>query len=171
VLGAYLYLWAGRPADAERLLRESYAILDQLGEKAYLSTVAALLARALDELGSHDEEIDQLTQVSQAAAGKDDMLSQILWRGARARLLGRQGATGAAERLAREAVRLAEAIDYLNVRGDALMDLADVLRSAGREPDALAAVERAGRLYERKGNLASAAKARSLLTDIHGLAG
>jgi len=170
-VGAYLYLWAGRPADAERLLRESYAILDQLGEKAYLSTVAALLARALDELGNHDEEIDQLTQVSQAAAGKDDVLSQILWRGARARLLGRQGATGAAERLAREAVRLAEAIDYLNVRGDALMDLADVLRSAGREPDALAAVERAGRLYERKGNLASAAKARSLLTDIHGLAG
>jgi predicted ATPase/class 3 adenylate cyclase len=170
-VGAYLYFWAGRPADAERLLRDSYAILDQLGEKAYLSTVAALLARALDELGGHDEEIDQLTQASQAAAGKDDVLSQILWRGARARLLGRRGAAAAAERLAREAVRLAEAIDYLNVHGDALMDLADVLRSGGRQPDALAAAERAVRLYERKGNVASAAKARTLLTDTHGLAG
>jgi tetratricopeptide (TPR) repeat protein len=170
-IGAYLYFWAGRPAEAERLLRESYTVLDQLGEKAYLSTVAALLARALDELGDHDDEIDRLTRVSQAAAGKDDMLSQILWRGTRAKLLVRQGAAAEAEWLAREAVWLAEAIDYLFVRGDALMDLADVLRSTGHQRDALAAVDHAVGFYERKGNLASLAKARSLRTDIHGVVG
>jgi class 3 adenylate cyclase/tetratricopeptide (TPR) repeat protein len=170
-VGGYLYLWAGRPADAERLLRQSYTILDQLGEKAYLSTVAPLLARALDELGDHDEEIEQLTRVSQAAAGKDDMLSQILWRGTRAKLLARHGAGAEAERLAREAVWLAEAIDYLFVRGDALLDLADVLRSTGHQRDALAAVDHAVGCYERKGNLASLARARSLRTDLHGLVG
>jgi hypothetical protein len=166
-VGAYLYLWAGRPAEAERLLRESYAILDQLGEKAYLSTVAALLARALDELGDGGEEAERLTHVSQAAAAKDDLLSQILWRSTRAKLLARHGEAVVAERLAREAVWLGEAIDYLNVRGDALMDLAEVLRSTGRQRDALAAAEHAARLYERKGNVASAAKARTLLAGIN----
>jgi tetratricopeptide (TPR) repeat protein len=170
-VGGYLYLLAGRPAEAERLLRESYTILDQLGEKAYLSTVAALLARALDALGNDDEEIERLTRVSQEAAAKDDMLSQILWRGVRARPLARQGAVAEAERLAREALRLAETIDYLSVHGDALVDLAYVLRHGGRQRDALSAVERALRLYERKGNLASAETARSLRADIHGLVG
>jgi hypothetical protein len=108
---------------------------------------------------------------AQAAAGKDDMLSQILWRGTRAKLLVRQGAAAEAERLAREAVWLAEAIDYLFVRGDALMDLADVLRSTGHQRDALAAADHAVGFYERKGNLASLAKARSLRTDIHGVVG
>lgn len=51
------------------------------------------------------------------------------------------------------------------------MVFVDLVGSTELNEELWAAVERAGRLYERTGNLASAAKARSLLTDIHGLAG
>jgi hypothetical protein len=42
------------------------------------------------------------------------------------------------------------------------VDLAEVLRLAGRAEEASAALERAVELYERKGNSVSAGKARAL---------
>jgi tetratricopeptide (TPR) repeat protein len=139
-----------------------------LGEDTYRLVRDAVVVDPITPLALKGKSLPvaafRLRTVHPGAAGSDDVLSQILWRGARARLLGRQGEVAAAERLAREAVRLAGTIDYPNVHGDALLDLAAVLRSGGRQPDALAAVERAVQHYERKGNVASAAKARTLLT-------
>ena len=55
------------------------------------------------------------------------MISQVLWRTARAKIRAESGDTEGAEALAREAVRLAEATELLNTQGDALLDLASVL--------------------------------------------
>ena len=68
-----------------------------------------------------------------------------------------------AERLAHEAVAIAERTDALNVQGDALCDLAEVLAAAGRTDEAAQALEQALERYERKKNLAMAARVRPRL--------
>jgi hypothetical protein len=51
------------------------------------------------------------------------------------------------------------------LQGDALLHLADALRAGRRATDAVAAAERALSLYEGKGNLVSAARARAALNE------
>ena len=95
-------------------------------------------------------------------AAPDDVMSQVLWRTARAKVRAERGDAESAEALAREAVRLAEGTELLNTQGDALLDLATVLTAAGRREEALAAAEEAAQRYEQKGNraLARASAAR-----------
>jgi hypothetical protein len=69
----------------------------------------------------------------------------------------------AAAELAREAVAFAAESDFLDAHRDALRDLAEVHRVAGRADDARSALEQALQLYEQKGNVVSAGKARALL--------
>ena len=66
-----------------------------------------------------------------------------------------------AERLAAEAVRLAEPTDMLTMRGDALLDQAAVLAAAGRPDDAARAALAALALYRAKGNRPGAALAQA----------
>ena len=73
----------------------------------------------------------------------------------------RQGRAEAAAALAREAVALAERTDFPTVRADALLDLAAVLDGAAAE----AAARQALALYEAKGDVVSAARARARLAD------
>jgi hypothetical protein len=126
-----------------------------MGEKSLLSTVAALLAGALNAQG-RDDEAEGLTTVSERTAGPDDLLSQVLWRGARARARAAAGRLADAEALARAAVELAERTDYLDLRGDAATTLADVLFAAEATGEGGASARAALELYERKGNVVSA---------------
>jgi alkanesulfonate monooxygenase SsuD/methylene tetrahydromethanopterin reductase-like flavin-dependent oxidoreductase (luciferase family) len=71
-----------------------------------------------------------------------------------------------AEALAREAVELARSTDFLNAQGDTLVDLAEILSLAGRPAEAAAALDEAVALYERKGNVVSASRARSALAAV-----
>ena len=61
--------------------------------------------------------------------------------------------------LAREGVALAADSEYVGLHADVLLDLAEVLRLAGRSEEAEAAAVEAVRLYERKGNVAGMARA------------
>jgi Flp pilus assembly protein TadD len=81
----------------------------------------------------------------------------------RATMLARRGELEEAERLGREAVNWSQRTDFLNWRGDVLLDLAEVLRAAGKPDEARTAVEQALALYEQKGNVVSANAARRLL--------
>jgi hypothetical protein len=54
-------------------------------------------------------------------------------------------------------------MDDLNLHGDALMDLAEVLSMGGRVSEADPAIEAAIGLFELKGNLVSAARATETL--------
>ena len=148
-------LLAGNPAAAERELRAGLATLEAIGEKGNLSTVAAYLAEAL-AAQEQDEEAFAYTSLSELASSEADVTSHVAWRAARASIRARAGDFGEAERLAREAVSKAAGTDYLNLHGDALSRLADVLRLAGRENEAAAAALEAVALYEAKGNVVAA---------------
>jgi predicted ATPase/class 3 adenylate cyclase len=151
---------AGTPEAAADVLRGSYATLDEMGEHGFSSTIAGFLAQALYAQGDY-QEAGRFSRASQVAAAPDDVISQMLWRTSRAKILARQGELERAEALAREAVRLGEPTDLVNTRADALSDLGEVLALAGRREDAVAALEEAARLYERKGNLTALERARS----------
>jgi predicted ATPase/class 3 adenylate cyclase len=152
---------AGTPGEAVETLRESFTTLDEGGERAYLSTVAAFLAHALQAEGK-DAEAERFARESEQAASPDDRISQMLWRTARAKILARRGELDAAEMLAREAIGVGEPTDLLTTRADAHCDLAEVLALAGRREESLVALEQAAELYERKGNVTGLARAREL---------
>ena len=160
---ALVEMLAGRPAVAEAQLRPGYAKLERMGERALLATTAALLAQAVYAQHRLDEA-EELCRQSASIAAPEDVATQAMWRGLRARIRADAGDLEEAEALGREAVRLAEPTDLLMVRGDALFDLAEVLWMAERASEAEASARRGLELYERKGNLVSAGRARSRLT-------
>jgi len=162
---AWRLLLADDPVTAERELLAAYEFLAAAGEKGYLSTVAAFLAKALYAQGRY-QEADEFARRGREAAATGDVISQITWRGVTAKVLARSGRFAEAEALAREGVDLAQATDWLEIHGNALMDLAEVVRVAGRSDEAVAAIEAAVELYERKGIVVSAAKARALIAEL-----
>ena len=113
----------------------------------------------------------RFAEESRALSATDDLDAQPRWRVALARTLARRGEHADAERLAREALTLLEPTDFIDLQADAFDALADVLRTAGRRDDAVAAVERAFVLHERKGNVVSAARSRSLLDQLRATPG
>ncbi len=156
-------LLAGDPSAAERIWRASYETLEPLGERGNLSTIAAFLAEARYEQDA-DEEAQELTEVSERAASDDDPTSQIAWRVTRAKVLARRGRLERAEELAREAVSRADETEWPNLRGTARTSLAQVLLAAGRTDEAARSAEEAVEIYEAKGNLPAAARARDLIS-------
>jgi hypothetical protein len=168
VLQASIQMYAGISAliardhvAAEQQLRAGYDLLDRIGERGYLSTMAAFLARAVYELGRLDEA-EELTRVSEEAASPDDVGSQLIWRGSRAKLLARRGDNAGAD-LAVEAVSLARSTDFVNVQADTLVDLAETLQLLERPEAARPAFEEALTLYGAKGNHVSAATVEQAL--------
>ena len=166
-LEAFVRLLAGQPELAEAPLRADVETLSSMSEASALATSTALLAQAVYAQGRRDEAAD-LCRTLERRAPQDDVVSQAIRRGVQARILAHEGRCEQADALAREAIALVEPTDLLSHRGDAMLDLAAVLRiCAGTE--AADAATRAGiALYELKGNEAAAARARSLLGDRQG---
>jgi predicted ATPase/class 3 adenylate cyclase len=169
VLRAGISLYAGvielladDAAAAERELRAGVLALEAMGEKGRQSTAAAMLARAVYEQGRYGEA-EELTRISEQAATPEDSISQVMWRQTRAKALARRGRIDEGEAVAREAVELAAACDFLNVRGDGLLDLAEILALAGRGAESRPLIEEAIALYEAKGNVVSRARAEARL--------
>jgi tetratricopeptide (TPR) repeat protein len=159
---ASVELLAGEPAAAELTLSRGYHRLEAMGEQSLLATTAAMLAQAAFARGDYDAAFDY-SVASERSAAPDDLSAQVIWRGARAKILALRGDYGAAEMLAREAVRLTEPNDFVTVRADALFDLGDTLDCAGKGVEAEDAVRDALELYVAKGNVVSAERARSWL--------
>jgi class 3 adenylate cyclase/tetratricopeptide (TPR) repeat protein len=160
--GLILELLAGDPQAAAALGERGCRILEEAGERAWLSTGSCRYAEALYELGRLDEA-EQWARKGSELADSEDASAQNLARQVRAKVLARRGQHAEAERLAREAVTLGETTDDLSGRGDALQDLAEVLELDGRRDEAAAALQEAFQLYERKGALVPAARARERL--------
>jgi hypothetical protein len=81
-------------------------------------------------------------------------------------VLAARGDLEGAERTARDAVEMFADAQTPNLQGDLCLDLAEVLRRAGRPSDAADAVRAALDLFERKGNRPAAAQARELLAEL-----
>jgi predicted ATPase len=154
-------LLAGDLAAAESELRADYRRLEEMGERNYISTTAGLLADVLYRQG-RDHESAEFAGVCEHLAFPGDVASQFLWRCVRGKLRARQGAIDEAESLLSAAMALIEASDQIDGQGNGLMDLAEVRELAGAPADAAALSERAAGLFERKGNVVSALKARQL---------
>ena len=116
-------LLAGDPAAAAEIGAEGCRVLEEQGDKSLLSTAAGNLARALYALDRLDEA-DAWAGRAAEVGGSQDAFTQMLWRQVRAKVLARGGENVEAERLAGEAVEIAEGTDFLNGQGDAKADLA-----------------------------------------------
>jgi tetratricopeptide (TPR) repeat protein len=112
------------------------------------------------------EEALEVTGVLDEVSRTPDVALRSRLLSVRAKLLAQTGRVHEAEAMAREAVALVEPTDRLPNRGDVLMDLAEVLRLAGRPADAIVPLREARRLYEQKGDVVSAGKACALLADL-----
>ena len=158
---ARVEMLAGNPVAAERELRSGYDMLVAMGEKGVRSTLAAFLAEALYADANY-EEAEEFSKLSEQTAGSDDIVTQVVWRTARAKLYARQGRWAEAEQFAREAQRMAEETDFPDLRAGAVMALAEVLLLSDRVDSAKALVREARVIHERKGNVAAARSAESL---------
>jgi len=154
-------LLAGDPAAAERELRRGRDLLADMGDRSRFSTAAAFLSRALYAQGRH-EEADSAAAAAATATMAYDFYTQALWRGTRALVLATAGQAQAAEQFAREAVAFAKETDSVNLVGDALVDLAEVLAASGRTADAMTYAKEALHHYHEKGNRVSVRRAESL---------
>ncbi len=139
----------------------------EAGAVGFLQTFAPLLGRSLCALGRHDEAepLAELGRTLDKTA--QDVFTQALWRQVQALVYAHRGLHEEAEELAREAVAILEPTDALNLQGDALSDLTEVLRAAGRTDDARVALGRALERYEHKKNLARVAQVNELLAELH----
>ena len=154
---------AGDVVAAERAVRHACELLEKSGERPYRSTLTGELARVLCALGRFAEAEDS-SRLSEELGTEDDVDTQMLWRQTRATALAHRGELTQARRLAREAVALAEQSDDLNANGDALVDLADVLKLSDQRPKAAATLEQARALYARKGNVVMAERVQARLS-------
>ena len=114
--------------------------------------------------GQRYTEASQLIEISQDAAGGEDLSAQIIGQGLSARIMADRGRHAEALELASSAVALAAQTDLLSQHADALLDLTHVLAASGRVPEAQAAATQALELYQRKGNLPGARESLGYLT-------
>jgi predicted ATPase/DNA-binding SARP family transcriptional activator len=163
--GANVEVLAGDPVAAERSFRAGYELFRALGERNIFSTLAGQFANFLYAQGHYDEAA-RLAREAREATAPDDVISQILWRLAEAKLKARAGESETAERLAREAVELAKGTDSLGTQAMSLRSLAEVLRLIGRTDEAVTALEEALRLATKKQNVTAVAAIRALLDEL-----
>jgi tetratricopeptide (TPR) repeat protein len=161
-LSGIVELLAGDPAAAERELRAGYDELERIGHEGYLTTVAAFLARALNEQDRLDEA-ERFLEISEEKASSDDLTTLADCAAVRAKVLARRGEFDRAEEMARRAVASFADTEESQHHADALVDLADVLSLAGRGEEAVPLMNEAEALYESKGVTPSLERVRAWL--------
>jgi tetratricopeptide (TPR) repeat protein len=153
LLGADIEQFAGQPAEAVSILRSAYEDVQEIGAVSVTVTMAAFLADALSGNGKHDEA-EELARFSERHAPSSDIVTQVLWRTARARALSEQR-NAEAEELARFATALARETDYPDLKARSFTCLGQVL-GPGEEQSSLFAAGREA--WEQKGNVAALAR-------------
>jgi tetratricopeptide (TPR) repeat protein len=159
---ALVRLIEGQPRLAEFPLRTGIDKLVSIRDRGLLATTLAMLAQAVYAQGQLPEAA-QLCRMAARAGATEDIVTQVIWRSVNAKVLAHQDCPEEAETVAREAVALVAPTDLLSHHADAMLDLAEVLRMVSRTDEYHDAVQAALSLYERKGNVIGAARARSLL--------
>jgi class 3 adenylate cyclase/tetratricopeptide (TPR) repeat protein len=154
---SFIEMLAGEYGAAEELLHEAHEILGETGERGYLSTVSALLARSL-VLQGREDEAEVFADEARRLGAEDDVMTQLYWRVTKARAVAARGEREEAAGLAAETVELSPRGAAFD-RPITLIDVADFL-----EPDAKrAALEHALAAASAKGNVITAQQAREKL--------
>ena len=153
---------AGDPAKALEFSKRGRAMLEEAGERSWLSTAFGFAGQAHYDLGDLDNAMEAANRAAELGAS-DDVITQMLVRQVRAKVLARRGDLERAERLVLEAIELGEAVDMPCGTGEAYEDLGHVLYLAGKTAEAERAIERAIEIYDAKGAVAMTDRARRAL--------
>jgi class 3 adenylate cyclase/predicted ATPase len=162
---AEVELHGGDPVLAEELLREATTVLEAAGEKGVRSTILACLGEALYQQGRY-EEADQVVAESEAISSPEDAVDLLMLATLKARLSARRGDYAHAEHAAREALAKAADSKLRFALEDALMSLAEILLLTGRGDEAREPAQQALDLYEGRGLIPSAERARRFLAGL-----
>jgi hypothetical protein len=133
-----------------------------MGERAILSTIAADLADALIDLGRTDDAA-AVCAVAEEAGAEDDMATQVRVRLVRGRLAKASGRTEAALASVVEALALADAGEFYDLRAQSRLVFAQLLLDAGRLEEAHSRAEEVIDLAQVRGDIVFEARARDLL--------
>jgi hypothetical protein len=155
----------GRLDEAERGVRASYTFFQRQHDTANTVSSATDLCQVLCALDRFDEA-EALADEVVKGAGVYDLQQQVGWRSVKARVLASRGELAEAETLARAAVERIRRTEFLDLRSDAIVHLAEVILASGRASDARAAFHEAIDGYRRKGNLAGARRVQERLATL-----
>jgi class 3 adenylate cyclase/tetratricopeptide (TPR) repeat protein len=161
MLPATVQVLAGRTGEPEHALRRAYDVLESMGEKGYLSTIAALLALDLCSQGRYGEA-EPLADTARELGAADDLATQTLGRAALGEVLASRGEFERAEALTNEALELLAETDMLLDRANVLRSRFAIFAAAGDKEKAREAVEEAVRLCEQKECVAAVDHLRQL---------
>jgi class 3 adenylate cyclase len=140
---------AGSPGRAVRELTVAVEGLQKMGDRAFASTHAALLAEALWRCDDH-ARAGEASALSRELAGVGDVISQVRWRCVQAKLEALRRNDETALALSSEAVNLVVSTDELASQGDVLADAAEVQLLLGNRTAAGVLLRDALARYERK---------------------
>jgi class 3 adenylate cyclase/tetratricopeptide (TPR) repeat protein len=152
---------AGDLEAAERELRRSFEALVEIGERGRSVMQGLVLAGVLSELGRPQEAL-QFLRPAQESEEEDDVYlplyeGQVLWA---------LGDVVKAEQAVSRAVETGRRFDDLTTQGDALCSLARIRAHIQGAAAAQPLLEEAIELYERKGDIVSAQRARDLAGEL-----
>ena len=119
-------------------------------EHGFRSTIGVLLAASLARLG-RIEEAEQLIEASHRLAAQDDVATEIGVARARAFIAAARASDEDSIAFAEEAVRVADATDYVEERAELYLHLGETLIAAGRAGAAAGALHEAIALADPKG--------------------
>ncbi len=162
---APLAILDGDLAAAEHELRAALELTHEIGDRARVGSLSALLADVLIDQ-NRLAPAEQCLEVARQAVHTGDAGGHAAILLAAARLLSRRGSPDEAAALADEGIAILRGTQELLTRPPALRHQAEVLLAAGREADAAAALREAIATAERRGASAEANVARARLDEL-----
>src|SRR3954451_11984110 len=153
---------AGDWPKAERILRDGFDGLEELGEHSYSSTLAAVLPMVLVSQRKLAAAREALAQARRTTAA-DDLINFVFIELAEGRLLAHEDRLAEAEAVGRPAVELADRIDFCLARPLAHSYFAETLALAGKPEEATHHATTALAILEAKGDVMLAARVRERL--------
>jgi class 3 adenylate cyclase len=157
--------WAGDLRGAEEVLREGWDGLGELGEAGYRSTIGGSLAEVIARQGRLDEA-DALLDEAIAIGSPDDWVTVSQVDLGRALVASRRGNHELALVLARKAVELVDAHEYLTLQQAFRLAHGEILIAAGALDEARVEIHRARDVAARKGSTVVIAQADELLAGL-----
>jgi tetratricopeptide (TPR) repeat protein len=159
--------YLGHLDRAEQQFRAGVEQWDALGETGFNSTMTALLASVLCDLGRFDEA-EFYAHRSRELSADDDFASQAAWRMAQSRVLSHRGDHDEALAMVDEAIAINETTDYLTWQAESDEVQGIVLWGAGRTDEAAEAFEHARERFERKGAVPAVERVRARIAELLG---
>jgi class 3 adenylate cyclase/tetratricopeptide (TPR) repeat protein len=157
----------GELGEAERVLRAGIEELDRLGDRGFYATAVLILAELLEHQGRYDEAA-ALCKVIRETTASGDLVNVIGVDALEGWLLARAGDLEAGEQMVMRAVERAEHIDFYDQKALVFVMLAKTHEVAGRRGEAVAAAQVALAIFEAKGDKASTARLRELVSSLAG---